>query len=291
MFYEKFAIAVTVCALAAAVLDASRRNWNSEVREPFHYTFSNQNTIDIDNIDGAIEVTGDNGSTIRVDGERILRAEDQRALDRAKREVTLDVNQKDGIAQLYVNGPFRHNNSNGDHGFHVRDDDYEATYNFTGRVPRDTALELRTVNGEVSARDTLGKFDVHGVNGGISMTSIAGSGTLRTVNGRIDASFTRIPTARTDFQTVNGEIIAAFPSNLSADVHVHTLNGEAWTDFESTAQLPPTSAASGFRNGRFPNARFTWRPNAGGTIRIGSGGPELDFQTLNGSIQIKKETR
>src|ERR1700734_1227813 len=126
MYYDKIAIGITAFALATTVLDASRRNWSAEAREPFHYTFSNDKTLDVDNLDGTIQVIGDNGNTIRVEGERILRAEDQQALDRAKREVKLDVNEKDGVAQLYVNGPFRNNNhGSGDHGFHIHFDDHE----------------------------------------------------------------------------------------------------------------------------------------------------------------------
>src|SRR5580692_11315076 len=133
MYYQKIAIAITAFALAATLLDASRRNLTAEAREPVHYTFSNDKTLDVDNVDGTIQVVGDNGNTIRVEGERIARGEDQQALDRAKSEVKLDVNEKDGTAQLYVNGPFRHNQSNDDHGFHINFDghEYEATYNFT----------------------------------------------------------------------------------------------------------------------------------------------------------------
>lgn len=288
MFYEKFAIAIAACALAAAVLDASHFSWNSEAHEPFHYTFSNDGTLDIDNVDGSIAITGDNGNTIRIEGERILRAEDRQALDRAQREVKLDVNEKDGTAQLYVNGPFRNNHSGDDHGFRFRFDDreYEATYNFVVRVPRETALRLRTVNGAIRARDTRGKFDIHGVNGAIVADGIAGSGALRTVNGRIDVSFRETPSAASAFQTVNGSIEAAFPPNLSADVHLKTLNGGAFTDFESTALLPSTAEAGSFSNGR-----FVYRANRRSTIRIGSGGPELSFETVNGSIQIKRGTR
>ena len=107
MYYEKIAITITACALVATVLDASRRDWTAEAREAFHYTFSNEKTLDVDNIDGTIQVVGDSGNTIRVEGEKVIHAEDQQAIGRAQNEVKLDVNQKDGIAQLYVNGPFR----------------------------------------------------------------------------------------------------------------------------------------------------------------------------------------
>jgi hypothetical protein len=289
MHYEKIAIAVTACVLVATVLDASRRNWTAEAREAFHYTFSSDKTLDVDNVDGAIQVVGDNGNTIRVEGERIARGEDQQALDRAKRDVKLDVNEKDGVAQFYVNGPFRDNgHSSADHGFHEHFDEheYEVTYNFTVHVPRDTGLRLRTVNGDVGTEDTRGKFDIHGVNGSVTMTGVAGSGTLRTVNGRTTVSFRENPREASDFQTVNGAIEASFPPNFSADLRLKTVNGQAYTDFDATALLPSTAQAGDRRNGK-----FVYRANHTSSVRIGSGGPELSFETVNGDIRIKKESR
>ncbi len=288
MYYERIAIVIASLALAATVLDASHRNWTAEAREPFHYTFTKDNALDVDNIDGAIQVIGDNGNTIRVEGEKIIRAEDQRALDRAKRDVKLDVNEQDRTAQLYVNGPFRGNHSDDDHGFHVHFDDreYEVTYNFTIHVPHETGLRLRTVNGEVRTEETRGKFDVRGVNGAVTMSGVAGYGTLHTVNGRTAVSFRESPRQASSFQTVNGAIEAAFPPNLSADLHLKTLNGQAYTDFEATALLPTTAQAGQGRNGM-----FVYRTNHTSNVRIGSGGPELSFETVNGSIQIRKESR
>lgn len=289
MLYEKIAIAVTACALVATVLDASRRNFTAEAREAFHYTFSNDKSLDVDNVDGTIQVIGDNGNTIRVEGERIARAEDKQALDRAKRDVKLDVNEKDGTAQLYVNGPFRNNgHSSDDHGFHMHFDEheYEVTYNFTIHVPRDTGLRLRTVNGDVKTEETRGKFDVRGVNGSVTMTGIGGSGNLQTVNGRAAVSFRENPKAASDFRTVNGAIEASFPPNFSADLRLKTLNGQAYTDFDATALLPSTAQAGDRRNGR-----FVFRTNHTSNVRIGSGGPELSFETVNGDIQIRKESR
>jgi len=289
MYYEKIALAIAACALVATVVGASHRNWTAEAREPFHYTFSNDKTLDVDNVNGTIQVIGDNGNTIRAEGERIVRAEDQQAIDRAKREVKLDVNEKDGTAQLYVDGPFRDNgHSSDDHGFHVHWDEheYEVTYNFTIHVPRETGLHLRTVNGDVKTEETSGKFDIRGVNGSVTMTGVAGSGTLRTVNGQTAVSFRESPKAASDFQTVNGLIEASFPPNLSADLRFKTLNGQAYTDFDATALLPSTAQASDRKNGK-----FVYRINHTSSVRIGSGGPELSFETVNGDIRIKKESR
>ena len=73
MYYQKIALGVTALALVATVLDASRRSWTSEAHEAFHYTFSNDKTLDVDNVDGTIQVVGDGGNTIRVEGEKIIR--------------------------------------------------------------------------------------------------------------------------------------------------------------------------------------------------------------------------
>jgi hypothetical protein len=173
MLYERIAVLTGICAAITAVFGASAGSWNSEAREGIHHTFSSDKSgaksLDVDDVDGSVQVVGDSGKTIRVEGEKIIRGVDQNAIERAKKEITLDVNEKDGVAQLYVNGPFRdHDRASQDHGFHIHFDghEYEVTYNFTIHVPHDTELRLHTVNGEIRADATNGKFDVRNVNGG-----------------------------------------------------------------------------------------------------------------------------
>jgi DUF4097 and DUF4098 domain-containing protein YvlB len=281
MYSDKIAL------VALAFAFASTAAWNTEAREPLHYAFSNDTTLDVDNVNGTIQITGDSGNTIRVEGEKIIRAKSQQEIDRAKKEVTLDVNEKDRVAQLYVNGPFRHGrDSDGDHGFHVHYDGngYEVTYNFNIHVPRDTELRLRNVNGEIKTEQTGGKFDISGVNGPVNMTAAAGSGSVHAVNGRLMVSFRENPKAPVDFKTVNGAIEAAFPPSLSADLSLKTLNGAVYTDFDSTALAQPAGTAER------KNGKFVYRQDRHTSVRIGSGGPELKFETVNGEIRIKKES-
>jgi hypothetical protein len=285
MYYQKIALGIAACALVSAVSSAAHR-WTTEAREAIQHVFNKDKALEVDNINGTIEVVGDNGTTIRVTGERVIRAEDQTELERAKREVTLDMNEKDGVAQLYVNGPFRnHDHASDDHGFHEHSDrHYEVTYNITVRVPHLTDLRLRNVNGGIKAGETTGKFDVNGVNGSVTMNSIGGSGTVRTVNGEMILSFNENPKLSSDFKTVNGRIEATFAPNLSADVRLRTFNGGAFTDFDGTA-LAAQPATIEKRNGR-----SVFRANRASNLRIGAGGPELSFETVNGSISIKKGT-
>jgi hypothetical protein len=280
MYIEKTAVAVLVFGLVSPAA------WNNESHEPFHYTFSNDKTLDVDDINGTIQIIGDGGNTIRVEGEKIIHAVSQQELERAKKEVTLDVNEKDRVVQLYVNGPFRHGrNGDDDHGFHAHYDEhgYEVTYNFNVHIPRDTELRLRTTNGDVKTEQTSGKFDISGVNGAVSMTAAAGSGSVHAVNGRLTISFRENPTAPVELKTVNGTIEAAFPPNLSANLILKTLNGPVYTDFDTTALAQ--SAGTAEQKG----GKFAFRPDRHTNVRIGAGGPELRFETVNGEIRIRKE--
>jgi hypothetical protein len=276
-------LAVVCAALLCAGGICRAEDYRLEERERTQRTLSGATAVDVNNINGFIHVTGDSGNTVRLDAEKIMRARDSEEMERAKREVTLDINQKDGIAQFYVNGPFRdHDHGSSYHGFHERESrHYEVTYNLTVRVPRAVELTLRTVNGEVTCADTSGKFDVNGVNGSITMNGIAGSGYVRTVNGPTTVSFRENPKAESEFHSLNGKVEVTFQPDLSADMRVKTFNGAAYTDFESTALASQASAA---QNG----TRWVYRKNQFANLRVGKGGPELTFETLNGDIRIRK---
>ena len=270
---------------AMCVSGEAARDYRLEEREAFHHTFSNDKTIDVDAVNGSISVVGDGGNTIRVDAEKVMRAADQDQMQHAKRDVVLDVNERDGIAQLYVNGPFRENNnhSSQDHGFHDHNDrDYEVTYNFTIHVPRTTELTLRTVNGSIKTEETAGKFYAKTINGGMTMTNIAGSGTADTLNGNTTVTFRENPKADSLFKSFNGKVSVTFQPGLSADMQVKTFNGAAYTDFDSTA------LAAKAEPGELKNGRYVYKSNKSSNLRVGNGGPELRFETFNGNIQILK---
>ena len=275
-------LAITMLAIAATALAS---DYKLEEREAYHHTFSGDHTLDVDEVNGFIVVTGDGGNTIRVDAEKVMRAEDAEQMARAKREVVLDVNEKNGIAQLYVNGPFRNNgHTSDDHGFHEHNDrHYDVTYNFTIHAPRAIALKLRTINGKIQTADTTGKFDVHTINGKVTLTNIAGSGNAETLNGDTTITFRENPKTDSLFRTFNGYVEVGFQPNLAADIHLKTFNGQAYTDFDSTALASVAAKAE-----RGSNGMFVYKKDRESSVRIGTGGPQLNFETFNGSIKIRK---
>jgi hypothetical protein len=270
---------------AMALSAASHQDYKLEDREPVHHTFSGDKTIDVDLVNGTLNVIGDGGNTMRVDAERVIHAATQDQIARAKRDDVLDLNEKDGVAQIYENGPFRDSNghSSENHGFHEDTSrQYEVAWNVTVRVPRATALKLRTVNGGVTAQDTSGAFEVRSVNGPLSMTDVSGSGTASAVNGTNTVSFHENPKSDSAFTSVNGKIEITFQPGLAADFDLKTVNGGMYTDFESTALASSAGAAT------TDNGRFVYKNRGESRIRVGSGGPQIRLETVNGSIQIRK---
>ena len=117
------------------------------------------------------------------------------------------------------------------------------------------------------------------------MTSVAGSGSAKTVNGPVTVSFTENPQDPSEFTTVNGNVDITFQDGLSADLKMKTFNGGLFTDFD-VEPLPQPASASGERR----NGRFVYRSNSFTRVRAGRGGPEHSFETLNGNVRALRAT-
>jgi DUF4097 and DUF4098 domain-containing protein YvlB len=270
---------------ATLAFTAAGRDYKVEDRSPVNHTFSSDKKLDVDILSGSVEIIGDGGNNIRVTGERVIHAEDQQNLARAKQDDVLDMNEKDGTAQIYENGPFRNNGNNRSsdyHGFHENSDRrYNVDWNLTIRVPREIALRLRDVNGSIKTEATSGAFDISAVNGSVTGANIAGSGSISTVNGPTVISFRENPKSDSLFKSVNGKVDVTYQPNLAAEFDLKTVNGGMFTDFESVA-LASTGGGSS------KDGKFVYKSHGNSRIRIGSGGPQIRMETVNGSIQIRK---
>jgi hypothetical protein len=256
--------------------------FDQQEKETIRQTFPAAVRLELDNVNGSIHVTGYNGREIQMTAAKTIDAESQERMDAAKREVKLDISTSGDTLKLFVDGPFRCDCGDGRRGVHDHGNrGYTVAYDFEIKVPAATVLDLATVNGgHVTVENTNGDFNLNNVNGGITLTEADGSGTLHTVNGKIEATFASNPTKNCSFKTVNGTIEASFQPNLNADVRVKTFNGAAYTDFQ-IAPLPRATPVAERRNGK-----FIYRADRIAGMRIGSGGPEFQFDTLNGNVRI-----
>jgi hypothetical protein len=172
-----------------------------------------------------------------------------------------------------------------------RDDDddnrRDVKVRFTVKVPNGVRLSAGTVNGEMRVRDVSSDVRASTVNGRVEVRNVGGEVRASTVNGSVDVSTRNGPVEASTvngsidvrmsslsrdgdmkFSTVNGDVTVETPSSLDARVRLGTLHGSISSDYP--VQL----------SGRFGPRR------AEGTI--GRGGREIEMETVNGSIELRK---
>jgi hypothetical protein len=259
--------------------DSSMRLKEQEtIRKTFTLT-ADHKILDVDNVFGSIEVTGTSGDQVQLVVNKTLFAESKDRMDAAKKEVTLDITDQPDYLKLYVNGPFRCNCNDGCdwHG----DRGYRVKMDFQLQVPKNIEVKLKTVNsGNIHVQDVTGNFSVHNVNGRIEMVNVAGSGTAKTVNGPVKVTFRENPRENSDFGTINGNVELYFVSGLAGDFRFKTMNGAVYSDFDMTS-LPAKPV-----NAEQHGTKFVFRSDRYTGGRIGSGGPEIKAENLNGDIRV-----
>lgn len=280
------AAAIICVFLSCASAQASRNCCTlSESQPPVQNTFkvSGAPELVVNNINGSIHVIGDSSGEIRLTAAETVRGNSADDIERGKREVRLDVAQNGNrvVACVYgPYGPFRRGSNSGDGACQSsrsnnEDDQYDAQFDFELHVPATTKVTLSTLNdGEIKVERVSGDFDLRNVNGGVDLEGVTGRGDAKTVNGEVKAAFAVNPSADCSFSTVNGSIHMYFRPNLSAELRYETLNGDVYTDFPVTAES--SGGVTAFRRGRF------------NTGQIGSGGPQIQLNTLNGSIFVHR---
>jgi hypothetical protein len=244
--------------------------------------------LDVRNINGFLHVTAGDGPNVEMSIHKTTRARSDADKTEAERDVRLDFIEGGSRVDAIVRD--RRNHVCGEDSRDDRDWGrvyYDVQFDFTIRVPRDVQLRLCTINsGDLTVAGTRGNFDVDNVNGRIDMTGVAGSGSAHTVNGGVKVSFTANPGAASSFKTINGNVDVYFQDGLSADLRMKTMNGGLFTDFDAQP-LPSVAATSGERR----NGRFVYRANEFTRVRVGRGGPEITFETLNGSVRAIRAGR
>jgi len=238
----------------------------------------------VDNVQGYVHVKGVSGSEVRMTAHKSIHAETDSDLAQARSEVKLDVTQQPGTVSIYYDAPWRCNGEgSGCHGSQRRF--YSVSYDIDVEVPVAARLVVSTVNGgEIRIDKSTGDFEISDINGGIQMSGIAGSGSVHTINGPVSVHFAKNPSSACSFKSINGPVDAWFQPEFSADLVFKTFNGQVYSDFDVVPRAIPASAVTERNDGK-----FVYRSNGMAGGRAGNGGPELSFDTLNGSIRLHRE--
>ena len=218
-------------------------------------------SIEIRGINGDVSAEPASGNEVEVT-----------AVKRARRsnpdDVEIQVVQHDGgvtICAVYP-GDSRNRCEAGGGRMNTRNNDTEV--DFTVRVPRGVMFDGNTVNGDVEANNLNGDVDASTVNGAARIETASGNASASSVNGSVTATVHSVGDRAMHFSSVNGSVNVTLPANISANVDAKTVNGSIDTDF-------PISVTG----------RMSPRHLAG---TIGQGGRQLELETVNGSIRLRK---
>jgi hypothetical protein len=169
--------------------------------------------IQIDNANGAIDVTGIDGSTVEVKAERIAKA----ATDEGAREllprikitenatpdrIVIETEKMSGI-MMGVSTEVR---------YHVR-------------APKSAKVRLINTNGRVNVTGMTGDVIAKTSNGGVVGKDLAGPVSASTTNGGVAIDLASLGAGPIELSTTNGGVALSLPESAKADVDATCTNG------------------------------------------------------------------
>lgn len=266
---------------------AQQKEFRETIKKQVPLDNDSANSFVIRNVFGSVTVEGYNGSTVVVEVEKIIRADNTADLELGKQELQLKVLQESNRVILHPDAPYMQFNADKlSYNWCNNNEDvpYEHVLNFTVKVPHTVQVNVSTVNnGEVHVENTKGDYvEANNVNGGIRLTNITGKTKVNCVNGDVDISYAQNPKVASKYYALNGDINISYQASLSANISFKSMNGEMFTDFDIDKQFVKTSKNGGDKGK--PKYKFESRP----VVQIGNGQVDFDFETLNGNVFIKK---
>ena len=220
-----------------------------------NYPLDANGAISLDNVNGDVEIRAwdetDVQLTYRISGKS------EKTLERNKVKVKADA------SHLRVNTVHSKSNS-----WWGSSDGGSVSYEL--KVPMGTRLRsVETVNGSIEIVGVSGEVDAETVNGSIEVKGISADAKLSTVNGRVEAQLDRLQSdQRVSMESVNGQIVVYLPDDADVEIRAETVHGSLRNDFGLTVD----------------------KGMVGRDLRgqLGSGGGRLTLDTVNGSINIRR---
>lgn len=245
-----------------AALEPIQKPKGDELTEEFHqsYALSAAGRVSIANINGDVHIRAWDRNEVKVDA--VKRAYSPQRLS----EVTIDVNSSADSVIIKTKYPERNLT------FETRNrENNPASVEYTLTVPRGARIEnAELVNGSLDIEGVKGDVRVSLVNGELKAGGLGGEVKLSTVNGTQEVNVTTLDEAKSlTLNSVNGPIVLIVPSGANAQVKASTVHGTITNDFGFTVN----------------EGQYVGRDLTG---QIGSGGPRIRLNNVNGSIAIKR---
>ncbi len=261
-FVSKFAtymgaILGMLCALLL-VGQAQASGHPGNLAEEFHHTYpiSADGRVELDNINGAVHITGWDRNEVKVDAVKYADSKDQ--LDDAQIQVS------SGNDYVSIHTEYHSHN----HYFGTGHDSASVEYTLT--VPRGARLdEIKLVNGPLAIEGVGGEVRASCVNGEMSAQGLRGRTELSSVNGHMEVHFDGLNNSPVDLSSVNGSLEIVLPSDAKAEIEASTVSGRIENDF-------------GLHANRHQYVGHSLDGELGG-----GGGARIKLSNVNGRIEIR----
>jgi DUF4097 and DUF4098 domain-containing protein YvlB len=303
--HARHAAAILPLFLLAGCEDWDIGGITDRYREDFHFNYPLHagGSVQVDNSNGSVEISGWDKNTIDIDGTKYAGSEDRLKMLR------VDISESAGSIIIRTIMPAGwHGNAGARYIIHVphrAELQNIATSNGPIRVDNiEGTVRLKTSNGSIHAAGIRGLLDAHSSNGTLDVTDVVGDTALHTSNGSIRAD---VHKGIFEATTSNGTITARLMDADSHPVRLESSNGRidltmdaarevhADTSNSSITVRMPSSAGANVRahtTNSSIDCDFDVSVHGGMLSKhrlegtIGPGGPLLDLGTSNGSIKL-----
>ena len=229
-------LAVGLALLAVAAISRAD-DYSAAARRTDRFSGAGLTRLSLENVGGDIRVSA--GAAFSATADVTVRADTpalaKKYLDATRIELR---NDGGGSFSLVTEEPGARVSRHGggwDIEVHRRGARFRVEARFAVTVPAAAAVDVHTVNGNVSTDGIGGAINARSVNGRVRISGARRDVTAHTVNGAIEASLAELPHGtRIDAETVNGAIELRLPPRAAFDFRGHTMNG----DIVSTFPLP-----------------------------------------------------
>jgi DUF4097 and DUF4098 domain-containing protein YvlB len=277
----------------------------------FHYSYdiSPDARIDVESLNGAIEIAGWDENKVDISGTRYGSSE------RLRDSLKIEIHNSPNSLDVRTVGPSSHmGNLGARYSIRVpRRSQLDRITTSNGRIQvRDvaSAAHLKSSNGSIHAENVAGDVDAHTSNSSIELNSVRGNALLKTSNGRIQAEniggecnaqtsnssikirLESAPSTPIRLATSNGSVELTMEKAPKNDIRVETRNSSitvrlpAGTSARLTADTSNSSISSDFDVRTELHGEESRKNHLDGSI--GSGGPRIELSSSNGHIRVTK---
>jgi DUF4097 and DUF4098 domain-containing protein YvlB len=218
------------------------------------YTVSPGGSVEVQNVNGLVDVAQSTSGKVEVHAERIAKASTDEAAKQLLTKIEIVETVKPDSLRLETRAP----KSFGRGGAEVK---------YSLKVPAGLSIRVKNTNGTISLTGLANAVDVATTNGGVHGENLAGTVKASTTNGGVDLTIAKLGEGGLSAETTNGGVSVEIPADSKANVTAHVLNG-----------------GIGIENLKLETVGDQTRRHVEG--RINGGGAPIDLSTTNGGISL-----